>query len=76
MHVRVKIDHYKTNVNNLQESRNNMVSLCIVKRKKTLTQNEIILEIPHYGVATSIASKHDVRYDYYPIVFLHCPWCW
>jgi hypothetical protein len=57
MHVRVKIDHYKNNVNNLQESRNNMVSLCIM-RKKTLTQNKIILEIPHYGVA--IASKHDV----------------
>jgi hypothetical protein len=28
--------------------------------KKTLTQNEIILEIPHYGLATSIASKRDV----------------
>jgi hypothetical protein len=27
-------------------------------------------------VATSIASKRDVRRDYYPIVFLNCPWCW
>jgi hypothetical protein len=34
MHVKVKIDHYNNNVENLQESRNKMVSLCIVKRKK------------------------------------------
>lgn len=46
------------------------------EEKKTLTQNEIILEIPHYGVATSIASKCDVKCDYYPIVFLNCPSCW
>jgi hypothetical protein len=43
------------------------------EEKKTLTQIKIILEIPHYGVATSIASKRDVRRDYYPIVFLNCP---
>ncbi len=58
MHVRVKLDHYKNNVNNLQESRNNMVSLCIMRDSKD--HNNRVHLVAH--LALHKFFNHSIKY--------------